>query len=91
MLVRSLVGKIPYRRAWQLTPEFLSAESHGQRSLVVYAYRDTKQSDKTEATEHTCMHSLSIMFIIFKYKLIYASFYNHVNISIKKKIVNICI
>ena len=28
------VGKIPWRRAWQPTPVFLPAESHGQRSLV---------------------------------------------------------
>ena len=30
------VGKIPWRRAWQSTPVFLSGESHGQRSLVGY-------------------------------------------------------
>ena len=28
------VGKIPWRRAWQLTPVFLPGESHGQKSLV---------------------------------------------------------
>ena len=28
------VGKIPWRRAWQLTPVFLPGESHGQRSLL---------------------------------------------------------
>ena len=26
------VGKIPWRRAWQPTPVFLSGESHGQRN-----------------------------------------------------------
>ena len=31
------VGKIPWRRAWQPTPEFLPGESHGQRSLVGYS------------------------------------------------------
>ena len=31
------VGKIPWRRAWQATPVFLPAESHGQRSLVGWA------------------------------------------------------
>ena len=30
------VGKIPLRRKWQPTPEFLPGESHGQRSLVGY-------------------------------------------------------
>ena len=35
-LVRSLVGIIPWRRAWQSTPVFLPEEFHGQRSLVGY-------------------------------------------------------
>ena len=30
------VGKIPWRRAWQLTAVFLPGESHGQRSLAAY-------------------------------------------------------
>ena len=30
---QSLVGKVPWRRAWQLTPVFLPGESHGQRTL----------------------------------------------------------
>ena len=29
--------KIPWRRAWHLTPVFLPGESHGQRSLVGYS------------------------------------------------------
>ena len=32
--VPSLVGKIPWRRAWQPTPVSLPGESHEQRSLV---------------------------------------------------------
>ena len=32
--VRSLDGKIPWRRAWQLNLVFLPGESHGQRSLA---------------------------------------------------------
>ena len=44
------VGKIPWRRAWQLTPVFLPRESHGQRSLVGYSPLDHKQSDMTEVT-----------------------------------------
>ena len=31
------VWKIPWRRAWQPTPEFLPGDSHGQRSLVGYS------------------------------------------------------
>ena len=33
-LVRSLVGKIPLRRAWQPTPVLLPGESHGQTQLT---------------------------------------------------------
>ena len=29
------VGKIPWRRKWQPTPEFLPGKSHGQRRLFV--------------------------------------------------------
>ena len=42
------VGKIPWRRKWQPTPVFLPGESHGQRSLVVYSPRGSKESDTTE-------------------------------------------
>ena len=31
------VGKIPWRRVWQLTPVFFPGESHGQRSLEGYS------------------------------------------------------
>ena len=31
------VGKIPWRRAWQLTPVFLPGKSHWQRTLVGYS------------------------------------------------------
>ena len=37
MRVRSLVGKIPWRRAWKPTPVFLPRESYGQRNLVGYS------------------------------------------------------
>ena len=32
-----LVGKIPWRRKWQLTPVFLTVKSCGQRSLADYS------------------------------------------------------
>ena len=44
--VRSL--KLPWRRAWQPTPVFLSGECHGQRSLVGYSPWGQKQLDMTE-------------------------------------------
>ena len=46
----SWVWKIPWRKAWQPTPEFLPAESHGQRSLVGYHPWGRKELDTTEAT-----------------------------------------
>ena len=44
------VGKIPWRRAWQLTPVFLSGESHRQRSPEDCSPQGHKESDTTEAT-----------------------------------------
>ena len=35
-------------KEWQLTPVFLSGESHGQRSLVGYSPWGCKESDMTE-------------------------------------------
>ena len=46
--VRSLVEKIPWRRAWQPTPIFLSGESHGHRSPAGYGPRGHKVLDMTE-------------------------------------------
>ena len=42
------VGKISWRREWQLTPVLLPGESHGQRSLVGYSAYDQKELDMTE-------------------------------------------
>ena len=39
-----------WRRAWQPTPVFLPAESHGQRSLAGYSPQGYTESDTTEAT-----------------------------------------
>ena len=47
------VGKVLWRRKWQPTPIFLPGESHGQRSLAGYSPWGHKESDTTEATEHT--------------------------------------
>ena len=46
------VGKVPWRRAWQPTPEFLPGESHGQRSLTGCSPWGHKESDPTELTSH---------------------------------------
>ena len=39
------VGKIPWRRAKQPTPIFLSGESHGQKSLVGFSPWGHRESD----------------------------------------------
>ena len=44
------VRKIPWKRAWQPTPEFLPGESHEQRSLVGYSPWGHRELDLTEAT-----------------------------------------
>ena len=44
------VGKIPWRRAQQFTPVFLSGESYGQRSLGGHSPWSCKELDMTEAT-----------------------------------------
>ena len=54
------VRKIPWRRAWQPTPIFLSGESHGQRSLAGYSPWGCKESDTAEVTEHTHMQLMDI-------------------------------
>ena len=46
------VGKIPWRRAWQLTPVFLTGESHGQRSLVGYGPWGQEESDMIDYHFH---------------------------------------
>ena len=47
--------KIPWRRKWKPTPEFLPGESHGQRSLEGYSPEGRKESDMTEHI-HTNPH-----------------------------------
>ena len=47
------VRKIPWKRARQPTPVFLSRESQGRKSLGGYSPQDCKESAMTEVTEHT--------------------------------------
>ena len=42
------VGKIPWRRAWELIPVFLPGEFHGQRSLTGYSPWGHKESETTK-------------------------------------------
>ena len=42
------IGKILWRRKWQLTSIFLTEKSHRQRSLLGYSSQDHKESDTTK-------------------------------------------
>ena len=42
------MGKIPWRRAWQLIPVFFPGDSNGQRSLAGYSPWGHKELDMTE-------------------------------------------
>ena len=47
-------GKIPWRRAWNLTLAFCPGEFHGQRSLVGYSPRSLKETDMAEQLTLGC-------------------------------------
>ena len=51
------VRKIPWRRKWQPTQEFLPGKSHGQWNLEGYSPQGCKEFDMNEATEHACAHT----------------------------------
>ena len=53
------VGKIPWRRAWQLTPVFLFGEFMDGGALAGYSPDGHKESDTTEVTEYARMKCLS--------------------------------
>jgi len=46
--VRSLFGKIPWRRKWQPMPVFLPGKFHGQRNLASYSPWGRKELDMTD-------------------------------------------
>ena len=51
------LGKIPWKRTWQPTPEFLPEESHGQRrSLAGYSPWGNKEWDTTERLSTAQQH-----------------------------------
>ena len=52
------VRKIPWRRKWQLTPVFLSGESHEHKGLVDYSSRGCEELDMAEVTEHIISENL---------------------------------
>ena len=58
--VGSLVGKIPWRRKWQLTPVFFPGKSHGQRSLVDYNPWGHKSQTWLEDKQQVSLLSYSV-------------------------------
>ena len=54
--VQSL-GKIPWRREWQLTPVFLPGEFHEQRCLAGYSAWGCKELDTTKRLTHKHTHT----------------------------------
>ena len=52
------VGKIPWRRKWQLASVFLSRKFLGQRSLVGYNPSGLKESDMTVTKDSTARRTL---------------------------------
>ena len=53
----SQAEKIPWRRAWQPTPEFLPGPSHGQRSLAGCGPQGRIETDTSEVTVHAHVHT----------------------------------
>ena len=77
------VGKIPWRRAQQLTPAFLPGESHEQRSLVGYRPQGHKESDMTgwahthivDSVIHTYIYTRSIYSFSYSFPLWFVTGY----------------
>ena len=67
------VGKIPWRRPWQLTPVFLPGESHEQRSLAGLVHSVAKSRVRLKwLSTHTCTHLLYYIYIyIYTYSVEY--------------------
>ena len=57
--VRSLGQEDPLEEGMATTPLFFAGESHGERSLAGYGPQGCKESNTTEATEHSTAHNLS--------------------------------
>ena len=58
------VGKIPWRKASQLTPVFLPGKFYRKRSLASYRPWGHKESDMTEHTHMTFLHGLTVHFFL---------------------------
>ena len=74
------VGKIPWRRKWQLIPVFLSGKSHGQRRLLSYSPLGHKR------VQHDLMTKKQQLIYIYVYVYIYIYishiFFTHSSVDI---------
>ena len=59
-MLETWVGRIPWRRAWELSPVLLPGESYGQWSLVGYSPWSRTESEMTErlSTQHSNENSM---------------------------------
>ena len=79
----SWVGKIPWRRKWQLTPVFLPQETHGQRTVVGYSPWSCKETQLKQLSTYMVylVHSFSFMFSINICLVIVISYVLYVSMS----------
>ena len=71
--VQSLVGKIPWRRAWRHTPVFLLESPHGQKSLVgciLWSRTQLKQLVCPRLFQHHLLNILHFSSVIFFLKFL---------------------
>ena len=68
----NLVGKIPWRRAWQLIPLSLPGESLGQRSLVGLQSMGSQRviHDPRDFNKHKACKKINITLVRFYFKLV---------------------
>ena len=75
------VGKIPWRRKWQPTAEFLPEKSHGQRTLGGYTSHRVPKIwtwlSKSTTTKTNYMHSLSNLLYIYSELYIWMPIWLH--------------
>ena len=60
---QSLVGKIPWRRKWEPSPEFLPERFQGQRSLAGYSLWGLRLGHDL-VTEHAMLWSVSLQCLL---------------------------
>ena len=70
------VKKFSWRRKWRLTPVFLPAEYHGEKSLAGYSPWDHKVSDTAKR--------LTLSFTFFSYTCVCMYIQTHTHISLVK-------